>query len=164
LCPIRVFRHIVTKVAAPVIDYQHGFAFALTPTRLWERIEEVDQFELWWPWLSQCDLEGNGLAQGSVLRGVISPPVPYRMRVWIEFGECVPSQSLEAMVGGDLTGVARLKLRPEAGGTWAEVAWTLEMQKPAMRMACRFGYPLLRRGHDRVVEMTVAGLRRRIEA
>jgi uncharacterized protein YndB with AHSA1/START domain len=155
---------IVLTVPAPVIDYRHGFEFALTPEQLWERMEEVDQFERWWPWLSQCQLEGNGFTHGSVLSGVISPPVPYRMRVWVEFGECVRPQSLEATVGGDLTGVAHLTLRPQGGGTWAEVAWTLEMRQPAMRLACRFGYPLFRRGHDRVVEATVAGLRRRIES
>jgi carbon monoxide dehydrogenase subunit G len=150
-------------VRPPVIDYRRGFQFAVTPEQLWERIEEVDQFERWWPWLSECELEGNGLTRGSVLQGVVSPPLPYRMRIRVELGECVRQQSIQATVGGDLTGVACLTLRPEGSGTWAEVAWTIEMQQPAMRLASRFGYPLLRWGHDRVVEMTVAGFRRRIE-
>jgi hypothetical protein len=33
-----------------------------------------------------------------------------------------------------------------------------------MRLASRVGRPLLQWGHDRVVEMTVAGFRRRIES
>jgi carbon monoxide dehydrogenase subunit G len=152
------------EVAAPVVDYNQGFEFDLSPEKLWERMEEVDQFEHWWPWLTDCELEGDGLARGSVLRGVISPPVPYRMRVQVNFGECVRSQSIEATVSGDLTGVARMTLLPKEGGTRAEVAWTLEMRQPVMRLACRFGYPVLRRGHDRVVEVTVAELRRRIES
>ncbi len=153
----------VTNVAAPVLDYRHGFQFDLTPDHLWERIEEVDQFERWWPWLSECSLEGNGLTRGSVLRGVVAPPLPYRMRLQVELGECVRPQSIDATVSGDLTGVASLRLRPSEGGTWAEVAWTVEMQQPAMRLASRFGHPLLKWGHDRVVEITVAGFRRRIE-
>jgi hypothetical protein len=32
-----------------------------------------------------------------------------------------------------------------------------------MRLASRVGRPVLQWGHDRVVEMTVAGFRRRIE-
>ena len=44
-----------------------------------------------------------------------------------------------------------------------QVAWTVEMRQPAMRLASRFGRPLLQWGHDRVVEMTVAGFRRRID-
>ncbi len=45
-----------------------------------------------------------------------------------------------------------------------EVAWTMEMRQPAMRLASRIGRPVLQWGHDRVVEMTVAGFRRRIES
>jgi hypothetical protein len=33
-----------------------------------------------------------------------------------------------------------------------------------MRLASRFGHPLLKWGHDRVVESTVAGFRRRLKA
>jgi hypothetical protein len=85
------------------------------------------------------------------------------MRLQVELGECVRPQAIDATVSGDLTGVASLRLRPSEGGTWAEVAWTVEMQQPAMRLASRFGHPLLKWGHDRVVEITVAGFRRRIE-
>ena len=102
-------------MGAPVIDYRHGFQFGLAPEQLWELLEEVDQFERWWPWLSQCELEGDGLTRGSVLRGVIAPPVPYRMRISIELGECVPPRSIDAAVGGDLKGVACLLLRPDGG-------------------------------------------------
>jgi hypothetical protein len=151
-------------VAAPVIDYRHGFGFGLTPEQLWERIEEVDQFERWWPWLSECELLGSGLTQGSVLRGVVAPPLPYRMRIRVELDKCVRPRTIDATVGGDLTGVAGLWLRPTHGGTWAEVAWNIEMRQPAMRLASRFGHPLLRWGHDRVVDVTVAGFRRRIES
>jgi hypothetical protein len=38
----------------------------------------------------------------------------------------------------------------------------MEMRQPAMRLAGRIGRPLLQWGHDRVVEMTVAGFRRQI--
>jgi uncharacterized protein YndB with AHSA1/START domain len=145
-------------VAAPVIVYRHGFHFDLPPEQLWERIEEVDQFERWWPWLSECELEGDGLSRGSVLRGVVAPPLPYRMRLSVELGECVRPHSIDATVGGDLTGVAGLRLRPDEDGAWAEVAWNIEMRQPAMRLASRFGHPLLQWGHDRVVEITVRSL------
>ena len=161
---VRARARSVMSVAAPVIDYRHGFQFDLSPEQLWERIEEVDQYERWWPWLSECELEGSGLTQGSVLRGVVSPPLPYRMRLRVELGECVRPHSIDATVGGDLTGVAGLGLRPREGGTWAEVWWHVEMLQPAMRLASRFGHPLLQWGHDRVVEITVAGFRRRLKA
>ncbi|MGO9028235.1 MAG: SRPBCC family protein [Acidimicrobiales bacterium] len=148
---------------APVITYRRGFQFGLTPERLWDRIEEVDQFERWWPWLTECRIEGDGLSKGSVLHGVVTPPLPYRMRLRVELDRCEPPQAIDATVGGDLIGKAWLRLHPEAGGTWAEVAWSVEMRQPAMRLASRFGRPVLQWGHDRVVEVTVAGFRRRIE-
>jgi uncharacterized protein YndB with AHSA1/START domain len=149
-------------VSSPVIAYRHGYRFGLTPDQLWDRIEQTDQFERWWPWLSDCRLEGDGLSAGSVLYGVVAPPLPYRMHLRIQFDRCERPHAIDATVGGDLTGDAHLRLRPDGDGAWAEVAWNVEMQQPAMRLANRYGHPVLQWGHDRVVEMTVESFRRRI--
>ncbi len=149
-------------VPAPVITYRRAYRFDMPPDELWGQIEQVDQFERWWPWLTEFDLDGVGLAEGSVLRGMVNPPVPYRMRILVRLVGCERPSAIDATIEGDLTGQARLRLRPERGGTSAEVAWTVEMQQPAMRLASRFGRPFLQWGHDRVVEMTVAGFRRRM--
>jgi uncharacterized protein YndB with AHSA1/START domain len=146
------------------MSYRHGFGFALSPERLWSELEAVDQFERWWPWLTDLTVDGPGLAEGSVLTGVVSPPLPYRMRVRIEVVECERLHLISAVIGGDLTGPSTLRFRPDGDGTWVDATWTLEMQQPAMRLASRIGRPLLQWGHDRVVDLTVAGFRRRIEA
>jgi carbon monoxide dehydrogenase subunit G len=151
-------------VGAPVITYQRDYRFDLAPDRLWDSIEEVDQFERWWPWLTEFRLEGDGLSAGSVLHGVVTPPLPYRMRLRVELVDCDRPHAIEATIGGDLIGTGRLRLRPAAEGTLAEVSWRVEMRQPAMRLASRIGRPVLQWGHDRVVEMTVAGFRRRIES
>jgi hypothetical protein len=148
-------------VPPSVIAYQRGFAFDLAPDLLWDRMEEIDQFERWWPWLTDLRIEGNGLSAGSVLHGVVTPPLPYRMRLDVELVECDRPTAIDATISGDLTGQARLRLRPR--GDWAEVAWEVEMRQPAMRIASRLGRPVLQWGHDRVVEVTVAGFRRRIQ-
>lgn len=150
-------------VAAPFITYGRAYRFDLAPDELWQRLEEVDQFERWWPWLSEFQIEGDGLSAGSVLRGVVAPPLPYRMRIRVELVGCDRPHLIRARIGGDLTGDALLRIRPEDSGSKVEVAWTVEMLQPAMRLANRFGRPVLQWGHDRVVEMTVAGLRSRIE-
>lgn len=146
-----------------MISYRRGYQFDLDPEQLWDRIEEVDQFERWWPWLTDFELDGGGLSTGSVLSGVVNPPLPYHMRLSVELIDCERPVAIDATIEGDLTGVARLRLRPELEGTWAEVAWTVEMRQPAMRLASRIGRPVLQWGHDRVVEMTVSSFRRRIE-
>jgi len=146
-----------------VITYRRAFPFAVAPDELWSRLEETDQFERWWPWLSDLRLEGDGLVTGSVLTGVVTPPLPYRMPIRVQLDRCERPLAVDATVGGDLTGEAHLRLRPVPDGTVAEVSWSVEMRQPAMRLADRFGHPLLQWGHDRVVAMTVSGFRRRIE-
>ncbi len=69
---------------------------------------------------------------------------------------------MEARIRGDLVGEAALVLRPEGAGSNVEVAWTVEMMQRPMRMASRMAHPVLQWGHDRVVELTVAGFRRRL--
>ncbi len=150
-------------MAAPVFTYHQGHGFPLAPDLLWRQLEELDQFERWWPWLTDLRVEGEGLSLGSVLHGVVNPPVPYRMRLRIEVVECRRPLHLSAIIGGDLTGDSQLDFRPDGDGTWVDAAWTVEMRQPAMRLASRLGRPVLQWGHDRVVEMTVAGFRRRIE-
>ena len=59
----------------------------------------------------------------------------------------------------------RASCSAEAGdGTVAEVAWTVEMTQRTMRMAARVAHPFLRWGHDRVIETTVAAMRRHLAA
>lgn len=127
-------------------------------------MEEFDQYESWWPWLTGFWIEGSGLWTGSILHGSVTPPLPYRMQLRVELVECERPNAITAALSGDLIGNASLRLLPEVGGTFAEVAWTVEMRQPAMRLASRFGHPILQWGHDQVVEMTVGGFRRRIQA
>jgi uncharacterized protein YndB with AHSA1/START domain len=148
----------------PVFDYRREFAFSLPPAELWECMAQVDQFELWWPWLQEFRMEGTTLATGSVLSGVVAPPLPYRMRIRVELTRCEPPVAIDAIVTGDLEGEAQLRVRPEGTRTLVEAAWTVEMMQRPMRLASRFGRPLLQWGHDRVVEITVAGFRRRLES
>jgi hypothetical protein len=146
----------------PVIDYERAFEFPVTPSVLWETIEHTEQFETWWPWLREFRLDGGSLAVGSVLHGVVAPPVPYRMRVDVELIGCVTEQSIDALVHGDLEGDARLRFFRSRIGTRVEVAWTVEMMQAPMRLASRVARPVIKLGHDAVVEMTVARFRRQL--
>lgn len=129
---------------------------------MWRTIQEVDQFESWWPWLEDFRLEGDVLQSGAVLHGVVAPPVPYRMRIEVELTRCDPEHAIDALVRGDLEGEASLEIDPHGAGSVVEVAWRVEMMQGPMRLADRFAHPLLQWGHDRVVELTVAGFRRRL--
>jgi carbon monoxide dehydrogenase subunit G len=145
-----------------VIEYEGRFSFPVPPQQVWSAIEHLERFETWWGWLRDLRVEGPGLAAGSVLHGVVAPPLPYRMRLRVELLESVPPCRIEAAVQGDLVGHARLVLEPEGEGTRASVTWTIEMIQRPMRVAARIASPLLRWGHDQVVAATVAGFRRQL--
>jgi hypothetical protein len=150
-------------VVPPVIDYEGRFTFAATPRDIWDAIEDTGRFESWWPWLHEFHLEGRRLSSGSVLSGVVEPPLPYRMHIDVELVRTRRPTHLEAMVHGDLEGPAHVHLQRAGDGTAAEVGWHLEMMQRPMRVADRFAHPLLQWGHDRVVEATVSGFRHRME-
>ncbi len=147
---------------APVIAYRKAHRFPAPPVEMWRTIQEVDQFESWWPWLEEFRLDGDALQAGAVLHGVVAPPVPYRMRIEVELTRCDPERAMEALVRGDLEGEASLVMDPHGAGSVVEVAWRVEMMQGPMRLADRFAHPLLQWGHDRVVELTIAGFRRRL--
>jgi carbon monoxide dehydrogenase subunit G len=147
----------------PVIEYQRAYEFDLTPSELWDALDRVDKYERWWPWLEEFRLEGGSLAAGSVLHAVVAPPLPYRMRIRVELTRWEPCVAIDAVVHGDIEGEAQMRVHPSNAGSRVEVDWSLEMMQRPMRLASRFAHPLFQWGHDRVVEITVAGFRRRLE-
>jgi len=145
-----------------VIDYRGSFHLDASPEEVWESIEHGERYEGWWAWLREFRFDGPGLYDGVVLHGLVSPPVPYRMRLTVVLDHCVRPSSIDATVHGDLEGTAHLSLDPDAGATRAEVAWTIEMMQRPMRLAARVAPGVMRWGHDRVVEATVASFRRHL--
>jgi hypothetical protein len=107
--------------SAYVIEYDGAFAFPVSLAELWTTMGRFDCFTSWWGWLSEFSVEGRGLEPGTVLRGVVAPPVPYRMRLEVLVDDCVPEERISAHVHGDLEGAAQLSFdgddvesRPEA--------------------------------------------------
>lgn len=143
---------------APVIEYAGKYDFALSPETLWETIEHLDRFAGRWGWLEEFRLEGDGLAAGSVLHGVVAPPLPYRMRIRVEIVDSERYRSIDADVHGDLEGESYMRTRSNNGGTSVDIGWTVEMMQRPMRLADRVAHPLLQWGHDRVVETTLRNL------
>jgi carbon monoxide dehydrogenase subunit G len=139
-----------------VFEYEGRFSLPAAPADIWAAIGQVDLFETWWAWLRELRVEGVPLQSGCVLHGLVSPPVPYRMRLRVALLRCEPPSLIDADVSGDLVGRARIRFDPEPAGTRATVGWTVEMMQRSMRVAARLGSPLLRFGHDRVVESTVS--------
>ena len=142
-------------------DYDGSFWFSAPRDEVWRKVERFDSYESWWRWLHSFRADGDELVAGNVLHGVVTPPVPYRLHVDVRLTSCAAPELVEADVEGDLCGWARLSLVDADGGTRADVAWSLVMGTAPLRFAAEVAYPVMRWGHDRVVEMAVAGFRRK---
>jgi hypothetical protein len=143
------------------MEYQGSFWFPVTPAQMWAIIERFDRYEWWWAWLADLRADGCGLVPGTVLHGTVIPPVPYRLRLEVRLQRCDRPRLIEAVIGGDLRGRAALRLEAVGRGTRAEVEWSLLMRSAPVRVAAHAAGPLMRWGHDHVVDMAVAGFRRR---
>ena len=146
-----------------VIDYRSDFTFPRPPDEVWSAMQRFERYERWWGWLRDFRIEGPGLETGSVLHGVVVPPLPYRLGVRIVLSECVPPKHIDADIHGDLEGAARIVLEPEREGTRARVTSTIEVMQRPVRLAARVAPRALRWGHDRVVEATVTSFRRHLK-
>lgn len=143
------------------VDFHGGFWFPVPPAQLWATAGQFGLFQTWWSWLGEFRSDAPGLVEGNVLHGLVVPPVPYRLRLDIVLQRCEPPRLIEAAVDGDVRGPARLRLTEAGEGTLVTVAWSLQMRSAPLRAAALMAYPLLRWGHDRVLDQAVAGFRQR---
>jgi hypothetical protein len=135
------------------------WTFAVGPDELWEALSRTDDFRRWWPWLRE--MSGDGLVPGTRSACVVRAPIPYTLRFRVTIEDVVPGVCVEAVVDGDLAGRGRLEVGPEGDGSRAHLAWELELQRPMLRTAARFGRPVMDWGHDWVVDSGVEQFRRR---
>jgi carbon monoxide dehydrogenase subunit G len=151
------------SIASPyVVEYEATFTFAATPERVWGVLARFETLAAQWTWLRELRIDGSGLHNGTVVHGIVVPPLPYRMRLDVAFDDCAPPERIDASVHGDLEGSAHIAFNGDGRETRADASWTVEMRQPAMRVAARLAPGLLRWGHDRVVIAAVNGLRRQL--
>ena len=129
--------------------FDRTWAFDIGPEELWAALARTDDFHRWWPWLRE--FEGDGLVPGGRSVCVVRAPIPYTLRFTVTVADLVPGERVEARVAGDLSGPARLELAPDRSGARLRLAWNLELQRPVLRAAGRFGRPVMEWGHDWVV-------------
>jgi hypothetical protein len=129
--------------------FDRTWAFALAPDDLWAVLCRTDDFPRWWPWLRE--LTGDGLVPGGRSACVVRAPIPYTLRFTVAVREVVPGRLVDAVVEGDLAGPARLEIDAGEAGSVARLAWQMELRRPMLAAAARFGRPVMEWGHDWVV-------------
>ena len=108
-----------------VFECTATFTFAATREQVWAVLERFEALATTWPWLRELRLDGTGLRQGTVVRGVVSPPLPYEMRLEVVLDDCATAECINASVHGDLEGSAHIEFYGDGAETRAGVCWTI---------------------------------------
>jgi hypothetical protein len=134
-----------------VFTSDRRWRFPVAPAELWGHITATGSYVQWWPWLRRFD-PGEGLCAGAVWACVVQPPLPWRVRFTVELERVDPHRRAVARVRGDIEGNAVLTVVAAAGGSEARLRSSLRPAQPLMRRVARLARPLVRWGHDWVLD------------
>jgi len=133
--------------------------FPLPPAELWARMEAVEEYRSWWPWLRELD--ARALEAGEVWGCLVQPPLPYRLRFDLTIEEVVPERSVSASVGGDIEGTASLEVTAVDGGSELRLLSALAPRHPVLRAVGTVAGPIAQFGHDWVIDTALRQFRHR---
>ena len=127
-----------------------SYELPVSPTELWEALTRVDRYRSWWPWLRSFDAQD--LAGAEIWDCLVQPPLPYRVRFSISLDEVVPPSIVQASITGDVVGEARLEITEHPQGSRARLVSHLEPGNGFLRAVARVAAPVVRYGHDWVLD------------
>ena len=129
-------------------DRTYAYPFAVA--ELWERLQRVEDYRRWWPWLH--DFDGDALAAGATWACTVQPPLPYSVRFTVTFSEVVDQTRIATTIGGDIAGTATLHVSPDADGSRLRLVAELAPQKRSMVALSIVARPLVTFGHHWVLD------------
>ncbi|MBA2496107.1 MAG: hypothetical protein H0V33_03270 [Acidimicrobiia bacterium] len=135
------------------------YRFAVEPAQLWAVLARTDDYRGWWPWLRHLD--GAALVPGTVWDCVVQPPLPYVLRFTLRIVDVDEERSVVALVDGDLTGDARLDIAATGDGSELHLVSRLAPSNAVLRSVARLAAPVVRFGHDWVLDTGVRQFRER---
>jgi hypothetical protein len=142
--------------AATRLRTDRTYRYPFTVAELWARLQRVEAYTTWWPWLRGFD--GRTLAAGEVWACTVQPPLPYSVRFTVAFDDVDEARRIDTTIGGDITGTATLHLLPadDADGTAAasrlRLVADLAPQKRSMLALSTVARPLVTFGHHWVLD------------
>ena len=117
---------------------------------LWSRLQDVDSYPQWWPWLREFD--GTDLVAGAAWHCTVQPPLPYRVRFVVHLDTVDPPHTVAASVTGEIVGTARLTTAAAGDGSALRLVADLGPQRQALRLMSAAFRPLVRFGHDWILD------------
>jgi uncharacterized protein YndB with AHSA1/START domain len=138
-------------------DRRHSFA--VSPEELWDAMAKVDTYREWWPWLRHFD--AGALATGEVWSAVVQPPLPYRLRFEIQLSDVHAPHRARAEVRGDIQGTASLDIQATPAGSELHFTSELAPTNGVMRAVAHLAGPMVRFGHEWVLDTGLRQFRTR---
>jgi uncharacterized protein YndB with AHSA1/START domain len=134
--------------------------FAEPPEVVWAALSDVGAYRRWWPWLTE--LEADGFDAGSSWTCRVRPPLPYSLRFTLSIEEVEAPRYAVATIAGDIEGHASLDLAPDGnGGTNLRLVSVLRSSNRSLRLLADLGPPIVRFGHDWILDTGLRQFRRR---
>jgi uncharacterized protein YndB with AHSA1/START domain len=130
------------------------YRFALPPDALWSALAATDDYRRWWPWLRT--FEADGLRAGDRWSCAVRPPLPYTLQFAIHLDDVVPPRLITAHVTGDIAGEARVEIAADRDGCHVHLTSRLAPGNRAFAVVARVAQPVVRRGHDWVLDTGAA--------
>lgn len=126
------------------------WTFPVSSAELWDGICAVDEYRTWWPWLRGFD--ARSFEAGERWTCVVQPPLPYTLRFTVSLDDVVAHSHVIAAITGDIVGQARLEVADLATGCEARLVSRLEPGNRVLRAVARVASPMVRFGHDWVLD------------
>jgi hypothetical protein len=137
--------------ASSPIRSDRRYGFEATREEMWALMADVGRYRSRWPWLRRFEAP-QGLVEGAVWRCRVQPPLPYSVRFTVTLDEVVELDRIRATIGGDIEGSAGLTLRDDPRGCELDLVSSLAPRHPGLRALAVVGRPLIRFGHDWVLD------------
>lgn len=131
-------------------ETDRSYQLPVPPERVWQALQQVDDYRVWWPWLRHFD--AAALAAGEVWHCRVHPPLPYRVRFAVVLEEVRAPGLLEASITGNVLGRARIEISEHAVGSEARLVSSLRPSQGFLKLMTRMAGPVARFGHDWVLD------------
>jgi uncharacterized protein YndB with AHSA1/START domain len=143
----------------PAISSDRRHHFDVAPDELWTAMTRTGAYRSWWPWLRRLD--DASFTEGARWACEVQPPLPYIVRFTLQLEEIELHRFVTATVSGDIVGSAAVDLTPGDTGTELRLVATLAPNQTILRTVARFARPVVRLGHDWVLDTGFRQFRRR---
>jgi hypothetical protein len=124
--------------------------FDVDPPTLWAALSDISSYRRWWPWLA--GLDADAFAEGERWRCTVQPPLPYQLRFGVHLDVVEAPTTAAATIDGDITGTATITVTAVDAGSEIRLVSSLAPANPFLRGVARFAAPVVRLGHDWVLD------------